>query len=55
MATTTRDELDEATTATTEPESDVAAEVVVPAADKLDLEEVRKLVGARNVMGTCSG
>jgi len=39
----------------TEPGHDVDAEVVVPAAEKLDRDEIRKLVGAKNVMGTCSG
>jgi hypothetical protein len=38
-----------------EPGHDVDAEVVVPAAERLDRDEIRKLVGAKNVMGTCSG
>lgn len=33
----------------------VEAEVVVPAAVALDSDAIRKLVGAKNVMGTCSG
>jgi hypothetical protein len=32
-----------------------AAEVVVAPAEKLLRDEVQKVVGARNVMGTCSG
>lgn len=34
---------------------DIDAEVVVPAAEKLDRDQIRNLVGAKNVMGTCSG
>jgi hypothetical protein len=55
MATATDGELRTASTATAEPGHEFDAEVVVPAADKLDRDEVRKLVGAKNVMGTCSG
>jgi len=29
--------------------------VVVPPAQRLEAEQVRKVVGAKNVMGTCSG
>jgi hypothetical protein len=30
-------------------------EVVVPAAEQLTTEEIQQVVGAKNVMGTCSG
>ncbi|MGH3813826.1 MAG: hypothetical protein ACRDUV_15470 [Pseudonocardiaceae bacterium] len=30
-------------------------EVVVPEAEQLTIEEIRQVVGAKNVMGTCSG
>lgn len=30
-------------------------EVVVPAAEQLTIEEIQQVVGAKNVMGTCSG
>ncbi|HUY50264.1 MAG TPA: hypothetical protein VMV92_31920 [Streptosporangiaceae bacterium] len=55
MTTAAREELTAVSTATPEPGHDVDAEVVVPAAEKLGRDEVRKLVGAKNVMGTCSG
>ena len=55
MAAKASEELTAASTVMTEPDHDVDAEVVVPAAEKLDRDEIRKLVGAKNVMGTCSG
>jgi hypothetical protein len=55
MATAADSELTTASTATTESGHEFDAEVAVPAAEKLDRDEVRKLVGAKNVMGTCSG
>ena len=30
-------------------------EIVVPTAEQLSSEEIRDVVGAKNVMGTCSG
>jgi hypothetical protein len=30
-------------------------QVVVPAAEAMSMDEVRDVVGAKNVMGTCSG
>ncbi len=42
-------------TTTAEDQDEYRADVVVPPAEKLDREEVRAVVGAKNVMGTCSG
>ena len=55
MTSTVPAELPAASTAAPESGRDVDAEIVVPAAGKLDRDEIRKLVGAKNVMGTCSG
>jgi hypothetical protein len=30
-------------------------QIVVPAAEAMSMDEVRAVVGAKNVMGTCSG
>jgi hypothetical protein len=30
-------------------------QIVVPAAEAMSMDEVRSVVGAKNVMGTCSG
>lgn len=55
MAARTSEELGTDSMATTEPGHDFDLEVVVPAAEKLSGDEIRNLVGAKNVMGTCSG
>ena len=55
MAAKAGEELGTASMTTTEPGHDLDAEVVVPAAEKLGRDEISKLVGAKNVMGTCSG
>ncbi len=39
----------------TDRDSEPDLTVVVPPAGALDREEVSKVVGAKNVMGTCSG
>lgn len=54
MTTKASEELGRGTMATA-PEHGLDAEVVVPAAEKLSRDEIRELVGAKNVMGTCSG
>jgi hypothetical protein len=55
MTTNASEELGTATVATAEPGHGPDAEVVVPAAEKLSRDEIREVVGAKNVMGTCSG
>ena len=55
MGSQTGGEVLAANPATGEPGQALGVEVVVPAAEKLELDEIRKLVGAKNVMGTCSG
>ena len=55
MTTKASEEHGTATMATAEPGPALDAEVVVPAAEKLSRDEIRELVGAKNVMGTCSG
>lgn len=55
MTTPATEELKAATSTATESEREVEAEVVVPANEKLDRDEISKIVGAKNVMGTCSG
>jgi hypothetical protein len=55
MATRASEELGTVSTAIAEAGHDLDAEVVVPAAEKLSRDEIRELVGAKNVMGTCSG
>ncbi len=54
MTTNASEELGTATVATAEPGHGPDAEVVVPAAEKLSRDEIREVVGAKNVMGTCS-
>jgi hypothetical protein len=55
MTTKASEELGTAAMATAESGHAPDAEVVVPAAEKLSRDEIRELVGAKNVMGTCSG
>lgn len=55
MATVASEQFSTTNGTTAEPERDIEAEVVVPAAEKLDRDQIRNLVGAKNVMGTCSG
>jgi hypothetical protein len=55
MAAVASGQLSTVDSATAEPGGDINAEVVVPAAEKLDRDQIRNLVGAKNVMGTCSG
>lgn len=55
MTTKASEELGTGTMAVAAPEHGLDAEVVVPAAEKLSRDEIREMVGANNVMGTCSG
>ena len=55
MMTKASEELGTGTIATAAPEPGLDAEVVVPPAEKLSRDEIREMVGAKNVMGTCSG
>jgi hypothetical protein len=55
MTTKASEELGTGTMVTAVPGQGLDAEVVVPAAEKLSRDEIREVVGAKNVMGTCSG
>ncbi|MGH8929656.1 MAG: hypothetical protein ACRDZO_03200 [Egibacteraceae bacterium] len=35
--------------------NDRLVDVIVPPAEELAIDEIRAIVGAKNVMGTCSG
>lgn len=55
MATVASGQVSTEASATAESVRDIDVEVVVPAAEKLNQDQIRNLVGAKNVMGTCSG